>query len=134
MSFLLDTCTVSYFLKENANVLENMSHIKPQELCISVITVFEINYGFKLNKTKNLNELIERWNVFSGLVNVINFDSQIALTAADIRSSLRQKGLMIGAYDILIGATALSHNLTCITNNTSEFQRIENLKLLDWSI
>lgn len=132
MSFLLDTCTVSYFLKENTNVLKNMSNVKPQELHISVITAFEIEYGFKLNKTKNLNELIERWNVFSSLVNVINFDKQIALIAADIRSSLRQKGLMIGAYDILIGATALSHNLPCITNNVSEFERIDNLKVLDW--
>ena len=39
---------------------------------------------------------------------------------------------MIGAYDILIAATALEHNLICVTNNIGEFSRISNLQIEDW--
>ena len=35
---------------------------------------------------------------------------------------------------MLIAATALTHNATLITNNTSEFSRIDSLKLGDWTI
>lgn len=45
-----------------------------------------------------------------------------------IRSSLEK----IGANDMLIAAHALSQNLTLITDNTSEFSRIDCLKLENW--
>ena len=38
-------------------------------------------------------------------------------------------GLMIGDCDLLIGATALRHNLTLLTNNRRHFERIEGLRM-----
>jgi len=43
------------------------------------------------------------------------------------------KGTPVGAMDMLIAATALAHKLTVITNNASEFKRIQGLKVKDWS-
>jgi tRNA(fMet)-specific endonuclease VapC len=36
--------------------------------------------------------------------------------------------------DMLIGAHALSLGVTLVTNNTSEFKQIRNLKVVDWSV
>jgi len=36
---------------------------------------------------------------------------------------------MIGDFDLLIGATALQHNLTLLTNNRRHFELIEGLSL-----
>jgi len=36
---------------------------------------------------------------------------------------------MIGDCDLLIGATALRHNLTLLTNNRRHFERIEGLHM-----
>jgi predicted nucleic acid-binding protein len=38
----------------------------------------------------------------------------------------------IGSLDTMIGAHALSLNVTLVTNNTREFDRIAGLKLADW--
>jgi tRNA(fMet)-specific endonuclease VapC len=40
--------------------------------------------------------------------------------------SIRQQ---IGDFDILIAATCLAHNVTLLTRNLKDFQKIPNLKL-----
>jgi len=37
--------------------------------------------------------------------------------------------MIIGDMDLLIGATALQHNLTVLTNNRRHFERIEGLRI-----
>ena len=51
-----------------------------------------------------------------------------------IRSQLEALGTPIGAYDLQIAAITLTNNLTLITHNTREFQRINNLLIEDWEI
>ena len=41
---------------------------------------------------------------------------------------------MIGAYDILIAAHAISEQLVLITHNTGEFGRIPALRIDDWQV
>jgi predicted nucleic acid-binding protein len=48
---------------------------------------------------------------------------------AHIRGNLRQQGLIIGDFDILIGATALHHNLTLVTRNRKHYERIPGLNI-----
>jgi len=49
-----------------------------------------------------------------------------------IRATLEKRGQIIGAYDLLIAAHALSENLVLITNNTKKFSRIPKLHLQNW--
>ena len=134
MKYLLDTCTVSYFLKENTNIIKHMQSVTPSELAISVITLLEIEYGFKLKNSKHMSLLYQKQQLFLNVINVVKFNNKTALIAANIRALLKLQGQMIGAYDILITASALEHEMICITNNLSEFKRVEKLKLLDWSV
>ena len=48
---------------------------------------------------------------------------------AEIRALLRRKGELISDFDMLLGATALHHDLTVLTYNTRHFKRIPDLKL-----
>ena len=41
---------------------------------------------------------------------------------------------MIGPYDVLIAAHALSLNLTLVTANIGEFQRVPRLAIEDWTL
>ncbi|MDD7296238.1 PIN domain-containing protein [Helicobacter bilis] len=49
-----------------------------------------------------------------------------------MRADLEYKKSLIGAMDMLISAVALANDLTLITNNTKEFQRVKNLKIENW--
>ena len=60
------------------------------------------------------------------------FDGRAADAYGSIRADLEREGRPIGPNDLLIAATALAHSLTLVTHNTSEFNRVPGLSLVDW--
>lgn len=64
---------------------------------------------------------------------VIDFDKDDARIYGKLRYDLEKRGKIIGAMDLLIGAQALSRNLILVTNNEKEFNRIEELKIENWT-
>jgi len=54
------------------------------------------------------------------------------LEAAAIRVHLEKSGMPIGTYDLLIAGLAKSQNMTLVTNNTREFERVDGLTLENW--
>ena len=62
----------------------------------------------------------------------VDFDRDMALSAAKIRAQLEQQGTPIGPMDILIAGTAVSLQATLVTHNVREFSRIPGLSIADW--
>ncbi|MEH1838686.1 MAG: PIN domain-containing protein [Nostoc sp.] len=52
--------------------------------------------------------------------------------AAQIKSILKTAGTPIDSYDVLIAATALTHNHIVVTSNVREFQRVLSLQIENW--
>ena len=58
--------------------------------------------------------------------------SSDSVTYAKIRTELQKAGTPIGPMDLLIASQAISKDLILVSNNTREFQRVQNLKLENW--
>jgi len=131
MGYLLDTCVVSDFVKGEQNTLKQLKSISPTDIFISSLTVMEVKYGLAINPQKaiKIQPLIEP---FLTSITVLPFNSQEAEKAAEIRGILKIAGSPIGAYDVLIAATALSHNYIIVTSNVREFPRVPNLQIENW--
>ncbi|WP_371851465.1 PIN domain-containing protein [Sphaerospermopsis reniformis] len=82
-------------------------------------------------KAIKIQPLIE---TFFTSITVLPFTAQEAEKAADIRSILKIAGSPIGADDVLIAATALSHHHIVVTSNVREFQRVPNLQIENWRV
>ncbi|MGE4466693.1 PIN domain-containing protein, partial [Sphaerochaeta sp.] len=52
----------------------------------------------------------------------------------EIRADLERKGTVIGVNDLHIAGHARSQGLILVTNNTREFERVEGLRVIDWTI
>jgi tRNA(fMet)-specific endonuclease VapC len=63
---------------------------------------------------------------------IIPFSEAAAATYGRIRAGLEKSGLLVGAFDLLIGVQALSENLILVTNNEREFRRIPGLTVENW--
>ncbi len=133
MRYLLDTCTVSYFLKKYPNTISNMEIHDPTEIAISVMTIYEIEVGLRLNADKE-RKLRHLWERLLDKVNILDLDIEDSREAATIFAQLKKQGKIIGTYDLLIASTAISKNLICVTSNTREFSRVPGLVLEDWNI
>jgi tRNA(fMet)-specific endonuclease VapC len=131
--FLLDTCTLSDYLKGDFNTVQRLKQEQPNNISISSITVFEIDYGLKLKPI--LQKIINpQLQAIYSKTKIIEFSYEAAYQASLIRKNLKQAGTPIGAYDLLIGAIAVSNNLTLVTSNIQEFKRIEHLNLENWRV
>ncbi len=129
--YLLDT-NICIFLKnkKSPNVLQKIKENKHLGIYISSITVAELQFGVYNSKymERNRISLIKFLTPFS----VLNFDDSDAEEFGKIRTTLKNEGKIIGAYDMLIAAQALAKNLILVTDNTKEFCRIKNLTIEDW--
>jgi tRNA(fMet)-specific endonuclease VapC len=69
---------------------------------------------------------------FLAIINIVNFDEKCAREFGIIKKHLKDMNKIIGPYDMLIGAHAKTLNMTLVTNNTKEFERIKGLKTENW--
>ncbi|MTJ09339.1 type II toxin-antitoxin system VapC family toxin [Anabaena sp. UHCC 0204] len=131
MQYLLDTCVVSDFVKGDPNTLQRLKLISPDDISISAVTSMELKYGLAINPQRaiKIQPLIIS---FLNSVTVLPFAEAEAEQTAQIRSFLKQAGTPIGAYDVLIAATAITHELILVTANVREFERIPNLQIENW--
>ncbi|BAZ28202.1 hypothetical protein NIES4074_06330 [Cylindrospermum sp. NIES-4074] len=131
MGYLLDTCVVSDFVKGEKNTLKRLKSIVPADVFISSLTVMEVKYGLAINPERavKIQPIIETFLIS---ITILPFSSQEAEKAAEIRSILKIAGSPIGAYDVLIAATAISHNHIVVTSNIREFQRVPNIQIENW--
>ncbi len=131
MHYLLDTNTCIYLIKKRPpEVLERFRQQSPQDVAISTITLFELQYG--VEKSRYPQRSKAALSKFLLPLNLINLDRSSAMEAAIIRAQLEKKGLRIGPYDLLIAGLARSRGMTLVTNNIREFERIAELHLENW--
>lgn len=131
MKYLLDTCIISYFVRGEPSILEKIKRTSPLDICVSSITIMEIEFGLALNpdRAKKIKTVI---NQLIDNTHTLPFLSEDARCAGLIRASLQQKGKTIGAYDVLLAGCAIHRGLTLITANTKEFSQVSGLSLENW--
>lgn len=133
MKYLLDTSVISDFVKGDEGVMKRLRSERPIDLAISSITVMEIQYGLALypDRVKQLEPII---NSLIRMIDVIPYEKQEAVATAKIRAYLKQQGISIDPYDVMIAGTAMSRQLTMVTSNTDEFEKMGNLLVEDWRL
>lgn len=131
MRYMLDTNIIAY-AKNNRpeTVLKRLMQHRPEDYCISAITLAELEYGVYNSARPEQNQLALM--TFLARIEVVPFDSDAAREYGVIRADLTRRGNLIGANDLLIAAHARALGLILVTNNTREFERVEGLKLENW--
>lgn len=131
MQYLLDTCVISDFVKGEPGTQIRLKQISPTNVFVSVITIMELRYGL-LNNPQRAQKIESTIAALLNSVNILSLGPAEAEQVAQIRSILKTQGRPIGAYDVLIAATALQHNLLMVTANQREFDRVPGLQTENW--
>lgn len=130
MKFLLDTDTCAFWLRGYASVRDHLAAVGPEVIAISVITLAELRYGAACSARPASNH--QAVDDFIAALSVLGVDPETARIFGDIKAHLRREGMLIEDLDLLIAATARTHNLTLVTNNQDHFGRIPGLHLDNW--
>jgi tRNA(fMet)-specific endonuclease VapC len=132
MEYLLDTNICIYIIKKKpAEVFDKFKNLTIGDVGISSITLAELQYG--IEKSSNPVKNKEALEKFLTPIEVIDFVYDATVEYGKIRSELERKGVPIGPLDMLIAAHAMSLDVTLVTNNVREFERIPELKIDNWT-
>lgn len=141
MKYMLDTNICSYIIKHRPlEVLAKFKTLQIDDCCISSISYAELKYWVARNKrlhiksqnqgTPKINEQII--NDFVSHLDIVEFGAHAADIYAEIRDAVETKGFPVGNADLLIGAHAISLELTLVTNNIKDFAELPNIQLENW--
>lgn len=129
--FLLDTDTVIYNMKGNANVQKNLRQHINDSISISVITLMELYYGAR--KSEQVTANLAKIRRLEQTVDAIPIGLESTEIFGLLKAQLEISGNRLDDFDLVIASCAMAHNLTLVTNNTRHFERIDGLKLTNWA-
>jgi tRNA(fMet)-specific endonuclease VapC len=125
MRHLIDTDWVIHYLNDRPDIVQRLHVLQDDGLALSLISLAELYEGVFYSRDPEGDE--RDLQDFLRGVTVLGIDDGTCRLFGRERGRLRAAGMLIGDFDLLIGATALHHNLTLLTNNRRHFERIEGL-------
>jgi tRNA(fMet)-specific endonuclease VapC len=129
MNYLLDTNICVHFFRGKFGVTERLEAVLAENCAISEITLAELVFGAENSENPEKNHrLIEQ---LLELVTILPIYDSI-MTYGKEKARLRKAGTMISDLDLFIGCTAVENDLIMVTENTSEFERISEIRIENW--
>ena len=128
--YLIDTNTCIYFIKGKFDLKKKFERVNPDNCFISEITLAELMFGVENSEKKEKNQ--KALGYFLSGIKVIPIFHSIELYAKE-KARLRRAGTPIDDFDLLIGVTAVTHNLIMVTNDTDHFKRIKAISMENWT-
>ena len=132
MIYLLDTNTISYWMRGDQKIINKIRSHKPSDLSICTITLAEIYYGIEKSPVKR-KERRNKIELICSQLEIYPFDDLAARKYSMIRTQLEKDGIMISERDLQIASIAMANRLIVVTHNVKEFKRIANLDVEDWA-
>lgn len=130
MGLIFDTTEVILLERNAGHIHELIISAGDEPFGISIITVSELLHGVERATTEAIR--VKRQAFVEGILEqfpVLPFDMPAARVHARIWAILAKRGEVIGAYDLIIAATAISFDYEVVTSNKKDFAKIEGLRV-----
>ena len=128
MRYLLDTNAVIGLLKRQPALSGRVRQHVPGDFGLPTVVAHELFYGAYKSQRQAQNLAVVEALQFE----VLELDKEDARQAGEIRAVLAAAGRPIGPCDVLIAGQARARQLTLITRNTAEFERVDGLDIENW--
>jgi tRNA(fMet)-specific endonuclease VapC len=122
VGLILDTCVLIREEREEFKLAEWLRTRPPEPVGISAITYSELRFGIEAEKNPVRARRRRRWFSKSlRRLEIVPFDSRVALIHARLWATLAESGQMIGPHDLIVAATAVYREWSVVTFNAREF-------------
>jgi len=130
LALLLDSNILIYFFKNEGAVRSHLAQRKDVDIRLCTPVLWELLTG--AFKSQDPRSQIARLDAVKNRFDVLPFDLPAAEQAAKVRAHLERQGTPIGPVDTMIAGIALSLDLTVVTRNIREFERVPGLRVENW--
>ncbi|MEM9696706.1 MAG: PIN domain-containing protein [Myxococcota bacterium] len=128
MSYLLDTSTLLEFLRAAPSkaLIRRLSQVNPMERATSVISVSQLLVSARRENNSRLMQDVIR---LIAAIRVVPYDLSAARSFAKLSATLPPE---TETDDLMVGAIALSRDLTLVTRRREHFSIYPHMRLEDW--
>lgn len=128
--YMLDTNTVSYFVRSQSAVDRHILETPVESLCVSSITAGELL--FALAKRPPATAMVQAVHEFLSRVDVLPWDFKAARHYGTFKAALQHQGKLLGPLDLLIATHAMTIGAILVSSDRA-FQRVPDLQVEDWT-
>lgn len=138
--FLFDTNHISVWQRgegaEYEKLCAQLEEYTGDQIFVCIVSFHELVNGWNAYsvKKKNSESLVRTYFEFENILRdfsamqLLSFDRK----AAEVFDELNQQRLRVGSMDLRIAAIAIANQMTLLTQNTVDFERIPGLSIEDW--
>lgn len=139
--YLLDTNHVVCFQYGNSpeylRLKSRLENVPENKIFVCVVSFHESILGWNkyLAKSRDSYSLVKAYSRFEGILRdfsnmqLLSFDERAAVVFDELLQSTNKR---VGTMDLRIASIAIANQMTLLTQNTVDFERIPNLILDDW--
>ena len=125
-TYCIDSDIIIWHLRNGARKAPVTAHlvklVGAGALACSTISIAEVEQGVRRGEE-------DRTRAFLRSLDARGVDRAVAERAGEIVGDLRSRGITMGLADALIAATCLVHDLTLVTLNVADFEKVPELVL-----
>jgi len=132
---LLDTSAVSAFMHRRRTALDRLRHEDPSSVYLCTPVAAEIEFGLALLApgSRRRGLLDREYRRLRSAVRFADWTEAAAAEFGSCKARLRGQGRPIEDMDLIIASVALTLSARLATMNTRHFDRIGDLRVVDWS-
>jgi tRNA(fMet)-specific endonuclease VapC len=139
--YILDSDHLSFLQKRRGPEFESIAkHLENHPSSFFFVTIISFHEQFNgwlnfIARTKEESDLVRDHIELQHVVltfakaQVLGFNE----AAADVYGELRRSRIRVGAMDLRIAAIAIANQMTLLTRNTVDFERVPGLTIEDWT-
>lgn len=133
MKYVLDTNTVSFVMRGDANVSRRLRSHSRADIVMPQPVVAEIEYGLaRLPRSARKKRLIERFEIVRDQVRRVAWSDEVSRWFGSAKSDLESRGVRLEDFDVAVAAHALALEATLVSDNVAQMKRIASLRLENW--
>lgn len=130
MRYLLDTNIVADLVRNpSGRCAGRLNAVGESAVCTSVIVAAELWFGAIRRNSAKLTAQVQ---LVLSTIEIVPLESPVEQVYGNLRTRLEGMGRPIGGNDLLIAAHSLALDLTLVTDNEREFDRIADLRQENW--
>jgi tRNA(fMet)-specific endonuclease VapC len=140
--YILDTDHLSILQRrtepEYNKLSLQLSQYSPDLIFVTIVSFQEQFQGWMayINKAKTADKTVTAYLKLESLIQLFSVSQVFSFDfrANEIAEDLRRRRIRLGTMDLRIASIAISHDAVLLTRNLSDFGKVPNLKIEDWTI
>ena len=138
MKYLLDTCVLSELTKmePSESVVSLLKDHPESDFFISSLTLGEFKRGISRLPQSKKKQKLESWLEHQMIPRFTNrfipINDEVALQWGILLAENESKGLILPVVDGLLAASAKTYDLTLVTRNTKDFEKLDLTLINPW--